>query len=296
MKIARLDWLNFEKNAAFLKTIFPADSIRYYYAFYHFDPYFEPSRIVSVIEGGEVVSTLWSLPRLFHDGDRFLRAAGIANVGTAEKARGRGLASCLMDEGMRQAEMSGDDFAVLVTDIPGFYSRWGFRDLGKYYTDIPPHPPVQGFRVGRAEGGEILKASSNFYRRTGLTVPLRNPVSIRALEERNRWSSLFTAGENRPGWITVEAAGARLYAYRTYRGERVDVHEFFWEEETKTEDVVKLLSLLGAASAKPVRVFQHPDILTDVGLLPVKDKEAVMCARLSTRDTGRIHLPQPEYF
>ncbi len=295
--IVRMEWNDFEKNAEFLKAIFPADSKLYYYAFFHHDPFFHPSRILSVVDEGEVMSTLWSLPRIFHNGDNTFHAVGIANVGTVEKARGRGLASYLMDEAVELAKKGGDDFAVLVTDIPAFYSRWDFHDLGKYYADIPARSSLRGITNRKAEATDILKASSGFYQKLDLTVPLRNPASMRALAERNRWSSHFTSGERLPEWIAVqEPSGTLLYVYRTEREDRIDVHEFFWEQETHKENVVNLLSSFGSMTGKTVRAFHHPRILSEVGLSPLKDKETIMFARFSACDPGHVHLPQPEFF
>jgi predicted N-acetyltransferase YhbS len=184
MEIRRGTFQDFEKVVELLRLVFPQDERGYYFSFLRFDPFFHPRDVWLAVSGEEVVSCLFLLRRLFSDGKRLLLGGGIANVATHPDFRGRGLASSLLQEAIAQAKKDGLSFLLLVTEIPAFYERFGFQDLGKFVARIEPQD--YGLSLSGVRGEEILSTYEAFYRSMGLLVPFRNLGYLRGLRVWNR--------------------------------------------------------------------------------------------------------------
>ena len=77
-----------------------------------------------VDEGGLVASFKRYALLLHHEARGVIRAMGVGAVFTRPSARGRGAASALLKEAMREAADLGDEAALLYSDIdPAFYAR-----------------------------------------------------------------------------------------------------------------------------------------------------------------------------
>lgn len=79
-------------------------------------------------------------------GGRCWHGAMIGMVATTPAARGKGLASGLLEHARRVAEEAGADFAVLWTTNPSFYRRLGWRegDIGTIGEIVRPGAPPSG--------------------------------------------------------------------------------------------------------------------------------------------------------
>ncbi|WP_438318160.1 GNAT family N-acetyltransferase [Candidatus Caldatribacterium sp. SIUC1] len=193
MEIRRGTFRDFEKVVELLRLVFPQDERGYYFGFLRFDPFFHPRDVWLATDGKEVVSCLFLLRRLFSGGERLLPGGGIANVATHPDFRGRGLASLLLQEAILQSKREGLSFLLLVTEIPAFYERFGFQDLGKFVARIEPRD--SGLSLSGVRGEEILSAYEAFYRRMKLLVPFRNLGYLRGMQVWNRYSSRFREGK-----------------------------------------------------------------------------------------------------
>lgn len=284
MEIRRGTFQDFEKVVELLRLVFPQDERGYYFGFLRFDPFFHPRDVWLAVSGEEVVSCLFILRRLFFDGERFLLGGGIANVATHPDFRGRGLASSLLQEAILQSKKEGLSFLILVTEIPSFYERFGFQDLGKFVAYLEPQ---EGFRLtlSRIEEGEILDAYEAFYRRMRLLVPFRNLGYLRGMRMWNRYSSHFREGKRVASFRQVDG----VVGYFLERERHIEVFDLFTHEDLENASV--LLRKFG----KPLRLSHHPAVLEHLGVPFVREQEAVMVLLLRAF-SGAIHLPVADYF
>ena len=205
MELIRENYITFPENAAFLKKIFPQDDEKYYYGFLKYDPFFTPKNIYSIKNMNQTVATLWCLPRQFVDNERTILAAGIANVATDPSFRGQGLAGQLMDKVLKEVEIHNYEFLILVTEIPEYYKRWGFQEIGKY--EIVIEPPSTGKNPITCQDipyESILDWYSSFYQSFQVIAPFRNLAYMRGMEEWNQWSSMFNYNEKKASWSLLE--------------------------------------------------------------------------------------------
>lgn len=264
--------------------VFPQDEAGYYWSFLRFDPFFRPQDVWLVEEGKEVVSCLWILRRFFSDGGKTMLGGGVANVATHSAFRGKGLASQLLEEVIGEAKREDFSFLVLVTEIPAFYERFGFRDYQKWVGQVEPEGKGEA-GLTRAKAGEILEQYEAFYRKRKLLVPVRNHSYLRGLERWNRYSARFREGENLAFW----GKKGKIIGYILPRTQSIEVFDLFFEENP-----VSVLSLL-RAFGKPVKLFHHPEVLNELGIPHVVDRETVMVRPLKVFPE-RLYLPPADYF
>ncbi|MCX7667524.1 MAG: GNAT family N-acetyltransferase [Atribacterota bacterium] len=285
MEIRRGTPGDFEKVVRLLRVTFPQDEAGYYWSFLHFDPFFRPEDVWLVEEDGEIVSCLWILRRFFSDGERVLPGGGVANVATHPEFRGKGLASSLMERAIDAARSENLAFLVLVTEIPAFYERFGFRDCRKWMGWVEPEGEGEA-EIMRVRAGEILEHYGVFYHKRQLFTPVRNHSYLRGMRRWNRYSAHFREGKRVAFW----GKNGRVVGYFLPGSQEITVFDFFFSEE-KPENVLSFLRKLG----KPVRLFHHPEILTELGVPHVRDRETVMV--LSIGDfPERLYLPPADYF
>ena len=283
MEIRRGTFSDFERVVRLLRLVFPQDEGNYYYGFLRYDPLFHPRDVWLAVEEEEVVSCLFLLRRLFFDGERFLLGGGIANVATHPDFRGKGLASSLLEKAIAQSKKEGLSFLILVTEIPSFYERFGFQDLGKFVARIEPQD--SGLSLSKARGEEILDAYGAFYRRMKLLVPFRNLGYLRGMQVWNRYSFRFREGERVASFRKIEG----LVGYFLERESGIEVFDLFTCEEP--ENVSGLLRKLG----KPLRLFHHPAVLERLGVPFSRHRETVMVLYFHAF-SGEVYLPVADYF
>lgn len=267
-----------------LRMVFPQDEAGYYWSFLRFDPFFHPQDVWLAEDGKEVVSCLWILRRFFSDGEKTLLGGGVANVATHPAFRGKGLASQLLEEAIGAARREDFSFLILVTEIPAFYERFGFRNYQKWVGQVEPEGKER-VELVRARAGEILEEYGAFYRKRRLLVPVRNHSYLRGLERWNRYSARFREGENLVFW----GKEGKTIGYVLPRTQSIEVFDLFFEE-----DPVSVLSLLRGLR-KPVRLFHHPDVLNELGIPHELDRETVMVRPLKVFPE-RLYLSPADYF
>ncbi|WP_427366347.1 GNAT family N-acetyltransferase [Candidatus Caldatribacterium saccharofermentans] len=284
VEIRRGTFQDFEKVVELLRLVFPQDERGYYFGFLRFDPFFHPRDVWLVTDGKEVVSCLFLLRRLFSDGERLLPGGGIANVATRPDFRGRGLASLLLQEAILQSKKEGLSFLVLVTEIPAFYERFGFQDLGKFVAYLTPQ---EGFTLAlsRVKDEEILDAYEAFYRRMELLVPFRNLGYLRGLRVWNRYSSRFREGKKVASFRKVDG----VVGYFLEKETEIEVFDLF--SRGNRSNLLEILQSLG----KPLRLFHHPVVLRHLGVPFSRDRETVMVLYLRAF-SGEVYLPVADYF
>lgn len=283
MVIRRANWNDFPRVVELLRLVFPQDEEGYYFGFLRYDPLFHPQDVWVIERGGRVISCLWILKRLFTNGQRSLLAGGIANVATHPDFRGRGLASSLLEEVLQEARQMPFSFLILVTDIPGFYKRFGFKEEGKLRGFLEPKEG-RGERISRISPWQVLEKYDEFYRRLDLWVPLRTLGYLRWMRFTNRFSSRFK--EDHKVAFFGEAGNAGGYFLE--RKEYIEVFDLFSSEDP--EGMRKNLESLG----KPVRLFHHPRVLEMLGIKGEREGETVMVLPLSA--SLDLYFPPADYF
>ena len=299
MELIRENYITFPENAAFLKKIFPQDDEKYYYSFLKYDPLFAPNNIYSIKNRNQTVATLWCLPRQFVDNERTILAAGIANVATDPSFRGQGLAGQLMDKILKEAEIQKYEFLILVTEIPEYYKRWGFQEIGKY--EIVIEPPSTGKNPITCQDipyESILDWYSSFYQSFQVIAPFRNLAYMRGMEEWNQWSSMFNYNEKKACWSLLEnEIGQLAIFYGLDRGEYFKVFEIFWDKNIDKKDLLMFLQDWAYHLGKNIRFDSPLPVINYLGLEAKKDlKETVMVKPYGDIDINRIYLPVPDFF
>jgi len=154
-----------------------------------------------LLEGGEPLAHAFLFALEAWIGGARVRLGGVASVGVAPEARGRGLASALLAHLHEVARARGDAATVLYAYRQGFYARLGYgptsayRRLRVHPAAIPWRPEL---RVRAAAGAdrEALRAcwEAEGLRHTGTLVR-----TDRAWEAR--------LGDERRTWLIVEGSG-----------------------------------------------------------------------------------------
>ena len=299
MELIRENYITFPENAAFLKKIFPQDDEKYYYSFLKYDPFFAPNNIYSIKNRNQTVATLWCLPRQFVDNERTILAAGIANVATDPSFRGQGLAGQLMDKVLKEAEIQKFEFLILVTEIPEYYKRWGFQEIGKYKVVI--EPPTTGkypITCQKIPYESILDWYSSFYQSFQVIAPFRNLAYMRGMEEWNQWSSMFNYNEKKASWSLLEnEIGQSVIFYGLDREKYFKVFEIIWDKNIDKNGLLMLLNGWAYHLGKDIHLDLPLLVINYLGLETKKDpKDTVMVKTFSEIDLKRLYLPVPDYF
>ncbi|WP_433675259.1 GNAT family N-acetyltransferase [Microbacterium gorillae] len=79
--------------------------------------------------GGQVVGSVYGMPKTLHEDDRIASVHAIGSVAVAPAARGRGAAARMVERSLDDARAAGREWALLFTDTPGVYRSSGFRQL-----------------------------------------------------------------------------------------------------------------------------------------------------------------------
>lgn len=89
------------------------------------EPFFDLDRKWALFEGERMVSCLTTVPLLFVN----FRAIGIAGVATRERDRGKGFATLLLQQVLKESEERGEGAALLFARDEALYKRAGFETL-----------------------------------------------------------------------------------------------------------------------------------------------------------------------
>lgn len=89
------------------------------------EPFFDLDRKWALFEGDRMVSCLTTVPLEFSE----FRAIGIAGVATRESDRGKGFATMLLREVLKESDRRGEGAALLFARGEGLYRRAGFETL-----------------------------------------------------------------------------------------------------------------------------------------------------------------------
>ena len=95
------------------------------------DPYFHPDRIRVGLLNGRIVSMAVVLHRAAYVGNSAVTVAGLTAVATHPDYQRRGLGSRLVQDTVRLIRQQGYDLSMLTTRVPGFFSRFGYREVPK---------------------------------------------------------------------------------------------------------------------------------------------------------------------
>jgi len=95
------------------------------------DPYFHPQRVRVGVLDGDIVSHVVILHRGAYVGKQIVTVAGVAAVATHPAQQRRGFGTRVVQDAVRMIRQQGYDLAMLTTRLPGFYARFGFREVPK---------------------------------------------------------------------------------------------------------------------------------------------------------------------
>jgi len=129
------------------------------------DPYFQPERVRVALVDGVIVAHVVVLHRAAYVGNLVVSVAAITAVATHPYYQKRGFGTKLMQDALRMIRQRGYDIAMLTTRVPGFFARFGFREV----------PKVDGFEC----------PVSALVR---LNIP--NPCAIEKLDYNHHWPAL----------------------------------------------------------------------------------------------------------
>ncbi|NLJ39510.1 MAG: GNAT family N-acetyltransferase [Candidatus Atribacteria bacterium] len=299
MEIIRETYETFPKNAEFLKKIFPKDDEKYYYSFLKYHPFFTPYHIYSIKGSNQTLATLWCLPCLFIDNERMILAAGIANVATDPDFRGQGLAGQLMEKVLKEAEIQKYKFLILITEIPEYYKRWGFQEIGKYEVVIES-PAIAKYPITcqNITYENILDTYRSFYQDFQMITPFHNLAYMRGREEWNQWSSMFHNNGGKAGWFLLKnEIGHFTIFYGLDREEYFKVFEIIWDKKIDKKGLLMLFQDWAYHLGKEIHLDLSLPVANYLGLKASKDpKETVMVKSYGDIDINRIYLPVPDYF
>jgi len=95
------------------------------------DPYFHPERVRVGLLDGYIVSHVVILHRIVYVGSQVISVAGITAVATHPAYQRRGFGSRVVQDALHLIKHQGYDLAMLTTRVPGFFLRFGFREVPK---------------------------------------------------------------------------------------------------------------------------------------------------------------------
>ena len=204
--------------------------------------------VVVVEDRGDIVGHGRLFPMASWFGGRKVRVGGIASVAVAPEARGRGVATALLEELHARARSRGDAVTLLYAFKQGFYARLGYGPTStRRRLAVSPEAIPASFRdaaralVGRARG-EDREAIEKAYLRSAARCTgwlLRRP---------RHWERLF-ARERRQ--VLVARRGKKLVGYVGFEIEQPEAHAEtrLVVEELVADDAEVRRALWGALSA-----------------------------------------------
>jgi predicted N-acetyltransferase YhbS len=95
------------------------------------DPYFHPDRVRVGLLDGVIVAEAVALHRAVYVGNQIVIVAGITAVATHPFYQRRGFGTRVIQDLLRLIRQRGYELAMLTTRVPGFFARFGFREVPK---------------------------------------------------------------------------------------------------------------------------------------------------------------------
>lgn len=95
----------------------------------------QPHHLRLIHRQGPVIAHMALLLRAIQLGDRHVIVAGLAEVATDATYRGRGIATCLLQEAITQARTSPAEF-LLLFGTAKLYTTAGFRNISNQIADM----------------------------------------------------------------------------------------------------------------------------------------------------------------
>ena len=297
MEIKRAKYSDFNKIQDFLTIIFPQDNPNYYSGFLYNDQLFNPDRVFYIEEDNQVISSLWSIPRIFKDGNSFILSTGIANVGTHPDYRGRGYAGDLMNYAVSLAHNEKVSFVILVTEIPEYYKKYGFFDIKKEYSIITGSDEAGDISIKVSNLEEVIEVSSCLYSSIELITPLRNYAVLKSAMSWNGYTSHFIFNNNKANWYEISISqDIKIYIYALEKDLYYDIFELVFNPDLNKKDIIHVLKKLSSMKNKPLRVYGHRALFKRLDLSYERNNETVMCLEIKSIDMDRLYLPVPDYF
>ena len=96
------------------------------------DHYFLPERVRVGLLDGNVVSLVVILHRAAYVASEVVSVAGITGVATHPAFQGRGFGARVMEDAIRLIRQRRYHLSLLTTSAPGFFQRFGFREVPKF--------------------------------------------------------------------------------------------------------------------------------------------------------------------
>jgi len=297
LEIKKAKYRDFNRIQEFLTLIFPQDSPNYYSGFLYNDQLFNPDRVLYIEEDNQIVSSLWSIPRIYKNGNNFIFSMGIANVGTHPDYRGRGYAGDLMKYAISLAHDEEVSFVALVSEIPEYYKKYGFYDIGKLYTTIDGEDNGYNPVIKVSDLEEVVEVSSCLYNNIELITPLRNYAILKSTKKWNVYTSHFIFNNDKADWYEISLSkDIKIYIYALEKDLYYEIFELVFSPELNTKDIRQALKKLSSMKNKPLRLYGHRAMFKRLDLSYESDKETVMCLEIKSIDMDRIYLPVPDYF
>ncbi|MFB3880019.1 MAG: GNAT family N-acetyltransferase [Armatimonadota bacterium] len=140
------------------------------------DPYFHPDRVRVGLLDGAIVSHLVVLHRSVYVGPQVITVAGITAVATHPAYQRQGFGSRVLQDALKLIRQQRYDMAMLTTRVPGFFLRFGFREVPKVDGfECPPQAlaqlPPNGYQLVPLDYARDWRTIGQVYRAysTGMT-------------------------------------------------------------------------------------------------------------------------------
>jgi predicted acetyltransferase len=206
-----------------------------------------------VVDDGGIVAHAFLFPLEATFGSAKVRAGGIASVGVAPEARGRGIAAALLSHLHDESLARGDAIDILYPFRQAFYARHGYgttspmRHLVFAPSAVPP--AWSKARVRRME-----------VRDQGAVAAVYERAAARGSGSLSR-NAAFWAGrllDERRVWLVVEGAGGDVAGYVSWSVEQAESHAktTMTVHEIVTDDDVARRALFGAIGAQRDQVVE----------------------------------------
>ncbi len=215
-----------EDRDAVLDLLEHAFSVRELFErFMDFDPAFAYGDILLALDAGRPVSCVQIFERPIRLRHERVVLGGIGSVATHTSARGRGLASRLLQQAIARMRERGMGLSLLFTGRFSFYERLGFQQMSTRLFKLAP-----GARLAAPDDGSVLRAfrSDDLARVTPLYDAYTEPLSGPTVRDARYWAGqLRTAGTPDEDFRVAERGGEiAAYARAASFGGRVRVLEY----------------------------------------------------------------------
>jgi predicted acetyltransferase len=204
---------------------------------------FSDLRVVE--DEGRVVGHAFLFPLEAWFGGRGVRAGGVASVGVAPEARGRGVATFLLDALHTESSGRGDALTILFPFREAFYARMGYakvtpsRRIAFTPRAVPPSWRGTGVAVRAAEGRDRPAIEAAYVRAAARTTGwITRPARLwdrLLLNERRRWF-VATRGSSLVGFMSFTVAQPEAHALTT-----LTVHDLVADDDEARRALVALL-------------------------------------------------------